>query len=1061
MKSKFLIIIILIALLAFTVYKMMEHEESIREERIITNYVEDESKPLIEKLDLEEIHKLVTDIRYNFKCGGRYFEKLDKGYDKIDASWESFFLSGVNLGVAIPGKFPAEFSLTFEQYLQWIKLIGEMNANTIRVYTILPPEFYKAVSYYNLNYQDKPVYIMQGVWAKVPDDEDYFNTDFTRDFQKEIIDVIDVVHGNAVLNEKPGKASGVYSTDVSKYVVGFLLGREWEPKSVSHTILKNNFNNYDGNFVSIPDGNSMEIWLAKMMDYAAMYETQAYDWQHPLSFVNWLPLDPMYHNTEFIENKKVKEYDNDLISVDFEKFNTTELFKPGIYAAYHVYPYYPDFVYLQEDYANAKNHKGVNDNFFGYLSDLIQNTSGIPLVIAEYGLPSSRGNSHFSPFGLHQGGHSENEQAELSLSLTEDIYETGCAGAIYFEWADEWFKHNWLVLDFENPFEDRKLWHNMENPEQNFGILALENKIITIDGSFNDWQKFTKSDQIEVLINSDATYFYLAAKLPDFDFEKNNLFIAIDTYDKEKGDHRLPFTDKYFETGFEFLCEFKAQDQAKIFVDEPYSVYSDVYNDYIPVYSSKYNDNGIFINELMIVNRSREDLLGKKEDSVVVNRSNLIFGNSAYAEFSNADWFWSDKDNNFELRLDWHLINVSDPAKKYVLDDLPQSKSIEVSKTEGFNIFLFITDKSNKNLLQYPEDEPIFYTWDDWSNPDYTERLKPIYNTLGTYFKNLAPKAVTNILDDIYEESFEITDFYNDKKAAISLTFDNAGYSQYEYALPILTKYKMVAGFGIISNMTQEISNSTDIDEGAKIKRMGFTHYRDILGIGSEIALQTEDKNIEQKEVFIPSLNRELSVLHLHKIGSPKLKIPDQILFARNPVNSKPESRYNNISYSVFNSNISQKKLDSILVANKNKWSILVYNHIYQDTTEINNLSNEVIEKRFIKYDDFRKQIRLIRNTNYWIATESNVFKYLTEKQNSKIEVNKYENLIFVKLKSILDPFVYSQPLTIRFNTSASIIRVSGSATDGLYTNRTGSILLNVYPNKEVKIEIIKEFQKN
>lgn len=1056
MKSKFLIILVLISLLIFTIYRMMKHEESIREERIITNYVEDESKPLIEKLDFEEIQNLAANVKYNFKSISQYFEKYNSGNDDIDESWESIFLAGVNLGVAVPGKFPAEFSLTFDQYLHWIKLIGKMNANVIRVYTILPPEFYDAVSYYNLIHHNKPVYIMQGVWAKVPDDHDYFNTDFTRDFQKEIIDVIDVVHGNAVLNEKPGKASGVYSTDISKYIIGFLLGREWEPSSVSNTIHKNSISHYDGNFISVPDGNPMEIWLAKMMDYAATYETQTYSWQHPLSFVNWLPLDPMFHNTEFIENTKVKEYDNDLISVDFEKFYPTDLFQPGIYAAYHVYPYYPDYVFLQENYAVAKNHRGETDNFFGYLSDLIQNTKGMPLVIAEYGLPSSRGNSHFTPLGLNQGGHSEKDQAELSLLLTEDIYETGCAGAIYFEWADEWFKHNWLVMDFENPFHDRKLWHNMENPEQNFGILALEDKIVTVDGLLKDWENFDDTDQIEVQSNSDATYFYLAAKLPYLDFKKHNLYIAIDTYDSDKGDHKLPFSDNLFDIGFEFLCAFNNKNQAKILVDEPYSVFTDVYNDYIPVYASVYNENGSFIDELMLVNRSREDLLGNKQDSIVTNRGQLIFGNSANAESSNADWYWSKNDSNFELRLNWHLINVSDPAKKFVLDDLSQTKAIEVSNTEGFNIFLFITDKNNNIITQYPEDEPFFYTWQNWDMPVYSERLKPIYDTLKNYFKNLVPKKDANIIKDVEDESFEIANFYNDKKAAVSITFDNAGYSQYEYALPILVKYNMAANFSIIPDILEEISSSVDMDEGTKIKRMGNSHYREILSYGNEIALQTEDSTIQHNNLTIPRINHELRVLHLHNADSKVLNIPNQVLFVRNPAGSKSMAEYNNIPYSILNTNISQLELDSILNSHKNKWNILVYKHIYKDTTEIKNLKKEVVESSFIKYDDFKKQMRLIRNSNYWIANESEIFKYITERDNSKIEVNNYENLVFVKLKNNLDPFIFDQPITIRYRTNAKIIKVTGSAKDGVYTNRTQSILLCVYPNKKVKIEIVQ-----
>lgn len=43
-----------------------------------------------------------------------------------------------------------------------------------------------------------------------------------------------------------------------------------------------------------------------------------------------------------------------------------------------------------------------------------------------------------------------------------------------------------------------------------------------------------------------------------------------------------------------------------------------------------------------------------------------------------------------------------------------------------------------------------------------------------------------------------IADFYNNKDAAISITFDDASYGQYEYAFPILNKYNFTATFSVI-----------------------------------------------------------------------------------------------------------------------------------------------------------------------------------------------------------------------------------------------------------------------
>ena len=55
------------------------------------------------------------------------------------------WIKAVNLGAALPGKFPSEFPPNDSTYERWIALIAEMGANTIRLYTVHPPHFYAAV----------------------------------------------------------------------------------------------------------------------------------------------------------------------------------------------------------------------------------------------------------------------------------------------------------------------------------------------------------------------------------------------------------------------------------------------------------------------------------------------------------------------------------------------------------------------------------------------------------------------------------------------------------------------------------------------------------------------------------------------------------------------------------------------------------------------------------------------------------------------------------------------------------------------------------------------------
>ena len=1085
MKAKYGIILILVILLIITVVKMMHYEESIREERIITVKVEDESKPLIVESSEEELRKISLIADYYSIASGDYFKVLNEKFkdDKKVYVWDELFLKGVNIGVAVPGKFPAEFSLSFEQYLEWFRLIGEMNSNVIRTYTILPPEFYEAFLYYNLNNQSKKLYLMQGVWAKIPEDDDYYNQAYSRDFKKEIIHVIDLIHGNAVIEPKPGHGHGTYVSDISKYVIGILLGREWEPKAVIKTNHENSIDHYAGKFISMNHGTAMEAWLAKMMDFSVLYETQSYKAQRPISFVNWLPLDPMFHNCEFIESKKVREYDNDLESIDFTKFHPTDLFYPGIYAAYHAYPYYPDYIYLQSNYANAINNDGQPDNYFAYLKDLKEHNIGIPLIIAEYGLPSSRGNSHYTPLGLDQGGHSEAEQAKLSLQLSKDIYDTKCGGAIYFEWIDEWFKHNWLVMDFEQPYYNRKLWHNMENPEQNFGIYAYECRNITIDGKTNDWDNLKiKKNKTQIVADADAAYFYLTTHIPNFDFAKNNIYIAIDTYDEDKGDHRLPFYDKEIDNGIEFLLEFRSKDNAKILVDDQYSIFTDIYNDYIPVYASKENYNAKFIDQILLANRKRETLFGNNIDSVLHNRSKLHHGNSSNSTTSNADWFWNDLSDVLEIRLTWHLLNVSDPSGRYVLDDKEETPDIEYSQTDGFNIYLYVSDKQDNVIDESSLTKPYFYSWETWKEPAFQTRLKEVYFSLKDYFQNLNPPESAEHSDFLSQEKFSICNFYENRKGAISLSFDDAGFTQFQFALPELNKYYLKASFGITDFWLQE-SPTLFADEGSfKIKRLGINEVKEMIAAGHEISMhgllhnnsyinpESDNKYSFLKNAKIKleqRLNTKFLTIHFPHSDFDKSVVSDienaGLLFGRSGLDNTGSNQSGNINFSYLKSILitknfpDQHQLDSIIKQGRGKWTIFSYHHFFPfNSNEYKLLESGRYNKSYsIIPDYFKKQIRLIRNSGYWIAPISTIGKYISEKEVSEIRVTRYSNLIFLTIINKLDGNIYDQALTIEFSTSAKKVRVSGSRSDGVYNNRDGNIYFNALPNKEVTIEII------
>ena len=81
---------------------------------------------------------------------------------------------------------------------------------------------------------------------------------------------------------------------------------------------------------------------------------------HPMSFTNWVTTDLLQHPAEPDENE-------DLVSVNPNVIKSKEIFFPGLFASYHIYPYYPDFLNFEEKYVEYIDHRGKKNNYAGYL----------------------------------------------------------------------------------------------------------------------------------------------------------------------------------------------------------------------------------------------------------------------------------------------------------------------------------------------------------------------------------------------------------------------------------------------------------------------------------------------------------------------------------------------------------------------------------------------------------------------------------------------------------------------------------------------------------------------
>ena len=641
--------------------------------------------------------------------------RLEDGFFQVPEGndWKRMYVVGVNIGPATPGHFASEPPVESSLYLDWLRQIGAMRANTIRVYTLFPPGFYRALYTYNQENPQAPLYLLQEIWLKDPPEGNLYDEAFMADFEKETRDVVDAVHGQKDLPIVRGHAGGIYSLDVSAYVLGWLVGREVESHVVITTNLRNpGASSFEGSYLKIQKGNPTEVWLARMCDSVVDYEASRYNAQRPVAFVNWPPLDPLTHATELrlVDELRIRreqgeklaplglgvQDDLDVVSLDEEKISPKPELKAGYFALYHVYPFWPDFIFLDPQYREARDEQGLN-SYWGYLLDLKKHYRKTPLLVGEYGLSTSLGIAHFVPNGLNHGGLSEAQQGAGLVRLTTNIREGGCAGGLVFEWIDEWWKSNWIAEDFEKPYYRKALWHNDMNPEQSFGILKFALRKPPSFVKVGEAPAATLSENasagvprppliraVETSFDPSALYVDLVLNTPLGtvpDWSAGGYLLTINTCDAPCGSGRLPFVGGVrVESGANFLVHWTGPESSLLLVARNYNPYQDVPVEGVPGlreifvprnFHTGFNPDEPFEEMIIETNRRRYGKDGTFFPPERYSRSLLRYGvfDPVAGDYDSLGQVYFDADRGrIRLRLSWALLLALDPSDGFIFN---------------------------------------------------------------------------------------------------------------------------------------------------------------------------------------------------------------------------------------------------------------------------------------------------------------------------------------------------------------------------------------------------------
>lgn len=681
-------------------------------------------------------YETINGIRYRVKAEGNSFYFYQEG------KWVKQFIKGVNIGAGKPGIYPGELTISYDEYYRWFREIGEMNANCIRVYTTMRPQFYNALLDYNKT-AASPLYLIQGVWmdeADINSLSDVYaeNEKIKNEFTKDAKNIVDVVHGNCALPTRTGFASGSYTADVSPYLAGFLIGIEWDPKFVKNT----NDNNpdrsaYSGNYLYTLNASPFEAFLCSVGDEVIGYQTSRYSEQVPVAFPNWITTDPLTHTNE-------PHPDEDMISVNMENIKSRDSYLPHMYLSYHIYPYYPDVLNYQKEYITYLDPYGKINPYRAYLKDL-KAVHTMPVLVAEFGIPTSRGMAHESVMGYNQGKIDETAQGGMLVEMMNSMYEENYAGGMIFTWQDEWFKRTWNNVSFDVA-DKRAYWSNIQTNEQNFGIMAFDpgagSTVCYIDGETGDWKDSTPvitGNAGSLYVKSDERYVYLMVKAADgFDFDSDTLYIPVDTIENQ-GNYFIKNTKITFDKPVDFVIVVRGKEDSHILVDSYYDsfyyLYGEQYKMLPRVADIRTKNSGQFQPMKMCVNY--EMILPETGKTVPFNSyetGRLEYGisNPSSKDYhSLADLYC--KDSVIELRIPWQLLNVMDPSGASIMDDLYTMQGIVATGTEGFSFGLGTNPEPGESV-QIRADGA--YQWKTWSLPTYHERLKPAYQILQKAFLN-------------------------------------------------------------------------------------------------------------------------------------------------------------------------------------------------------------------------------------------------------------------------------------------------------------------------------------
>lgn len=650
-----------------------------------------------------------------------------------EREYEPFIVKGVDLDSSTAGHYATDYAVDRKTWLKWFAQIQEMGANTIRIYTIYNDTFYNAFYEYNSG-RDDPLYLLQGLQVSGYANnsrQDAYSRDFYGTLKEDSMDVVDVVHGRKNIALGRMRGSGNYRKDVSPWVLGYILGNEWNAGTIAYTNHKGSYTtSYEGKyFRTDADSTAFEAMLAKIMDDMVSYESKKYKTQRLISFNNDPQNDPFVY--EEFYGKQLGKYN----CLDAENILSTEELGSGYFASYRLYKFCPGFVKYFSVEQKAKLSgilPNLNQEFFyeGY-TQLLACYHSMPVVITGYGFSSARGTDDMD------GPLTEEEQGQALASTYEDIVKSGCSGAVISTWQDGWERRTWntsYAVDLTEAYR----WQDIQTNGQGYGLLSFDpgekESASYVDRDSSEWEekdRVLKSGGITLSARYDERSLYLLIEKEGLT-EQTPLYIPIDTTPKS-GSTRSQSSELAFEREADFLLCLAGRYDSRLLVQARYESLRENYLMQItgidPFVSFPEKDSPEFVPIRMICKDNKMLSEDMTSDEVRVanlfdtyETGKLIFGNGNPDSInynSLADFCYGH--DTLEIHIPWQLLNFSNPSDMEIHDDYYENygvKGIRISQ-----LYLGICKPNQENSAPMAA-----MKLKGWGNKvSYHERLKRSY----------------------------------------------------------------------------------------------------------------------------------------------------------------------------------------------------------------------------------------------------------------------------------------------------------------------------------------------